>query len=605
MSKYLFLFTIGPVQSFIAQARKTHDLYAGSQILSALVKAGITELPNWKDEVIFPVLNEEDDNQSLPNRFVAIVKKNENELKQLGINIESKVKTAFKAIADKSLGKTIKPDGFDEQIKRHLDIHWVFSPLDEENYQTSYKAAEALLGSVKNVRPFEQFGTSESLGEAGRKCSLDGENNALFFGKGTNKRFFDYKWNPFAIELNTSSIKVQKNEGLSAVSLTKRFFDTKGTNKGFDSTTEIALLNSLKKLKGHNALEQFQKVFHREKIIEICQEEGGLKMNGSDWQSFDEQFYYEENLVEKYIPCKSQLKIAKKRHRDLQKAFKDNQVKFDKYYALIMFDGDKMGEKLSKATFPKQHQDFSEALSVFAEQAREILKDKGQTVYTGGDDFLGFVNLHYLFEVMENLRKKFKTLVSDKAKKILNISDEFTFSAGIVIAHYKMPLAEVLKTVRKVEKKAKNDGGRNAFCITAMKHSGEIQETVLKWGEDNKNWKALKEITKSLQSKDDKTVSAFSGKFIQNLTIELYQLGGINAENDLEGYNEPVKCEIKRLIKRSANNNTSTKEIEDLQSQVIHLWDSYELDSMGDKAKRIKNFIHTLQIADFLSRKTN
>ncbi|NTW88345.1 MAG: hypothetical protein HGB26_04300 [Desulfobulbaceae bacterium] len=31
--QYLFLFTIGPVQSFIAQARKTRDLYAGSAIL--------------------------------------------------------------------------------------------------------------------------------------------------------------------------------------------------------------------------------------------------------------------------------------------------------------------------------------------------------------------------------------------------------------------------------------------------------------------------------------------------------------------------------------------------------------------------------------------
>lgn len=35
-SSYLFLFTIGPVQSFIAQARKTRDLYAGSKILGGL-----------------------------------------------------------------------------------------------------------------------------------------------------------------------------------------------------------------------------------------------------------------------------------------------------------------------------------------------------------------------------------------------------------------------------------------------------------------------------------------------------------------------------------------------------------------------------------------
>ena len=36
MSNYLFLYTIGPVQSFIAQARKTQDLWCGSTLLSEL-----------------------------------------------------------------------------------------------------------------------------------------------------------------------------------------------------------------------------------------------------------------------------------------------------------------------------------------------------------------------------------------------------------------------------------------------------------------------------------------------------------------------------------------------------------------------------------------
>lgn len=628
MSKYLFLFTVGPVQSFIAQARKTQDLYAGSQILTELVKAGIEEV--GRENIIFPYaylkkkddekwkdFNQENDEKwkstkSLPNRFLAVVEKDESKLKTLGEQVETAVRAEFTRLSSQILKEKVKNrgDNFDNlffnQIERHLDIHWVFSPLDEDNYQQSYKATEALLGSVKNVRPFEQFETPESLGEAGRKCSLDGENNALFFGKGTSNRFFSKKWNSFAEELTGSNVIVQTNEGLSGVSFIKRFFNVRGTRKGFDSTTEIAMLKSLEELNENKTLSRFKDVFDKDKIIEICEEEGTIKMNGKEWEtSFNEQFYYEENLNEKYIPCKAQLNIAKKRHRNLQKVFKENNVKFDKYYALIMFDGDKIGEKLSKATSPKQHEYFSKSLALFASKAREILQDKGQTVYTGGDDFLGFVNLHYLFEVMNDLRNQFKTLVSDEAQKILKIDEEFTFSAGIVIAHYKTPLAEVLKTVRKVEKKAKNDGGRNAFCITAMKHSGEIQEAVLKWGDDNKNWIVIKKITEYLQSKDDKAASLFSGKFIQNLTVELYQLGGVKAEADLEGYNDAIKCEIKRLVKRSAHSSTSAKQIEDLQNQVIHLWESYELDSMGDKVKRIKNFIHALQIADFLSCKTN
>ena len=58
--KYLFIFTIGPVQSFIAQARKTQDLYAGSQLLSDLIRYAV-ETARQKSaegefELIFPFL---------------------------------------------------------------------------------------------------------------------------------------------------------------------------------------------------------------------------------------------------------------------------------------------------------------------------------------------------------------------------------------------------------------------------------------------------------------------------------------------------------------------------------------------------------------------
>ncbi|MFQ3646977.1 MAG: type III-B CRISPR-associated protein Cas10/Cmr2, partial [Anaerolinea sp.] len=38
---HLYLFQIGPVQAFIAQARRTQDLLVGSRILSDLASAGI------------------------------------------------------------------------------------------------------------------------------------------------------------------------------------------------------------------------------------------------------------------------------------------------------------------------------------------------------------------------------------------------------------------------------------------------------------------------------------------------------------------------------------------------------------------------------------
>lgn len=56
MSQFLFLFTIGPVRSFIARARKTQDLYAGSFLLSHLSDIAINKLNMLTDScvLIFP-----------------------------------------------------------------------------------------------------------------------------------------------------------------------------------------------------------------------------------------------------------------------------------------------------------------------------------------------------------------------------------------------------------------------------------------------------------------------------------------------------------------------------------------------------------------------
>lgn len=600
--KHLFIFTVGPVQSFIAQARKTQDLYAGSQILSALVREAIECKELEGCEVVFPIiLDKKDKNQSLPNRFVSIVEKPNNELKAWGNAVEKVVTEKFEEIAKKTLDDNVssklKSSSFDDlflnQIKRHLDIHWAFHPLTKGNYSKNYKETEALLGSVKNVRSFEQFGNE--LGEAGRKCSLDGENNALFFGRKQPYLSIEEQ-REYAVTLRGYS--ANEKEGLSAVSFVKRFFKEEKSHKKeeFPSTTLIALMDSLDKIEDKSK-EKFHRVFGEKNVFYQLQKEGCLRTEGKEWVERDDQFYYEENLIEKYIPCKQQLDIAKREYKELQKAFRAKEVKFDKYYALIMFDGDKMGDKLSNADDKEKHRVFSTSLTQFSKEAREIVDKYGQTVYAGGDDFLGFVNLHHLFEVMTHLRTSFEGLVSKRMKDLLKIDEDFTFSAGIVITHYKMPLAEVLKTARKMEKKAKKEGGRDAFCITSMKHSGEIQEAVFKWGENNQQWDALQYITEQLSS------GVFSNKFITNLTIELYQLAGVKLDS-IGISNEAVFVEFKRLAKRGliekSNKVSNEKKVNSLVDKLELLYRSSRKTN-----EKTKNFIHALHIADFLSRKIN
>ena len=84
MSNSLFIFTISPVQSFIAQARKTVDLFGGSKLLLDLVGEAIGVLSGI--ELIYPAK----DALYKPNDFIGIV--STDKLEGLKTTIEKTVK---------------------------------------------------------------------------------------------------------------------------------------------------------------------------------------------------------------------------------------------------------------------------------------------------------------------------------------------------------------------------------------------------------------------------------------------------------------------------------------------------------------------------------
>src|SRR5579884_515716 len=65
----MLLFSLGPVQSFIAQARKTRDLWFGSYLLSILMEAA---MKGMEQVLIFPAKPVIEGNiPDLPNKYIA------------------------------------------------------------------------------------------------------------------------------------------------------------------------------------------------------------------------------------------------------------------------------------------------------------------------------------------------------------------------------------------------------------------------------------------------------------------------------------------------------------------------------------------------------
>lgn len=622
---HLFLFTIGPVQGFIAQARKTRDLYAGSTILSRLTEIAIESLLNQTDaEVIYPYYKK-GQSASMPNKFLAKVTDTRGvELKNIGASVEKSVKEEFRSMASKSMISmklTIVGAEFEsrynEQLDSHLETYWAWEPILEGGYSKAHERITRTLGAIKNCRPFQQLPAYES----GRKCSVSGERDALIFGEG-------YEYNdkgdsvPTFVDMKNialskaNDIQIDKGEGLSAVVAMKRF--SLNSNASFESTADIAALRFVKQV---------------EATIKLGTE-SAIKL-GNVWQKFkcfdtDGQLLFKDNYDAAYLDrngykgLANSLEKIKTAYEDLKKTVKANNINMPSpYYAMLQFDGDKMGPTWSGEylTDKTQLEEFQKKLALqlreFAKVASSYLdKDaRGRTIYAGGDDFSGFVNLASLFEVMSKLRSLYRETVHNPLKVLLksNIpNDELAFSAGIVIAHYKTPLGEVINTARRTQDIAKNKADRNAFAITLLKRSGEIQQAYLKWGPDFGYIDLIRRITEGLQREE------FSNTYIKVLEQELMGLVGRGANADSLtnkfGLTPAIKTEIKRLVLRSTDGQgkknirkrlekTSLSDdalskavLEELQRMVEDVTELYE------ERKTVENFIHWLHIADFIHR---
>jgi len=281
-------------------------------------------------------------------------------------------------------------------------------------------------------------------------------------------------------------------------------------------------------------------------------------------------------------------------------ALKLNKIKISDYYALVMFDGDNMGKWLSgeflkqedKSRLKEFHKLLSRKLAHFGSGATETIKRmSGEAVYAGGDDFMGFAPLEYMPELIETLRENFNNQVNKEIHKVFSIDNDLTFSAGVVVNHYKYPLSEAVKWARKVEDEAKEDGHRNAFAIAVIKHSGEIHKTVCKWsyesnGESYKTIDLLKELVNELTNDN----SGFSNRFIKNVELEFEGFSAISKKM--------METELKRLLIRSSK-LTGVKKYEKAKSMSNKLTKLF-IDLQSDKLEQ--NFFHFLNIADFMAR---
>lgn len=536
--KYLFLFSISPVQSFISQARKTKDLYAGSFLLSYLCKNAIKKFEEEGGKIIFP---KKYDSISVSNTFLGEIEIKEDELDTKGKEIEEQINKKLNGLGDcianhiknelNQLANNLLKEKFSNIVKKQLEslfeMFWIFYP-EGEDYKKAYIEITRHHNAIKNIRKFSQL---EEEGK--RKCSICGERNALFY-RGKKKSFL------IDCALNVS--EVAEDEALCAVCYLKRILDKSNIpniEKGFPSLAKITLLDWLDGV-NYNELK---------------------KTDG-----FDEEWFLEDNKREEIIA------FIKKNNLDIKKQ--------KKYYALIRLDVDDFGKWLSGAKsstddlreFQKK---LSETLADFSQDVKEVLEKNGKAVYVGGDDFLGFVNLKYLFDVLTDIKEnKFKSKFENSDFR------ELTCSVSLVIAHYKTPLHKVLEYSRNLMEETKEFfHDKNGVGIMVMNTSSVTAKTICKYDD----FVLLKDM---LEKKMGYNLFFKLGK-------EFPFLSDVYTFDEFLLNKEMLITETHRLLKRESNYNTDIDKrlIQFIKRQNIE----YGRNAEGIDFENIIGFLKTLE----------
>jgi CRISPR-associated protein Cmr2 len=176
------IFSIGPVQDFIAAARRTQDLWIGSWILSYLAWKAMEWLADefGPDVIVFPSLRgqplcdhwlwkdyrlpcqpTESDlaRPTFPNKFVAILPASEAE--KGAEDAEDSVRREWKGLADR-VYRALKEDGilpgdsktdqlWESQIQQQLEAYWIILPWPGANQLDSTSQAEAGKGLYEKL----------------------------------------------------------------------------------------------------------------------------------------------------------------------------------------------------------------------------------------------------------------------------------------------------------------------------------------------------------------------------------------------------------------------------------------------------------------------
>lgn len=526
-NKPYFHFTLGPVQGFVAQARRTRDFWAGSFLLSWLAGVAICAVEKQGGKIIFPIPNQnfldailgknkeaKPQQGGIPNRFMADIS---NCQKFDGNAVTNAVKQAWLAIADKVWEKDrqgLEQQGYltkeiwERQNNNFWDMSWVItegrdtSALDKrKNFRTHTTSVEGgykcmmmegyqeLSGATdknsgKKRRNYwvnlVQLIHSKDIGETEELCAI------AYIKRRFVHTFKDVK-KPIEVNGNTLIIhgwqlphNVPSVAYMASVPWLKNLLENQSYMDDFKQ-----VLNHIDEMKYFSDVDINERAESKNHVKTIQQIINDTKIDLKEI-SLDGNIYYQtfwdnignfvadkQNYDGKIDDYRPKIKSALSKLYDKMDDFEPSP-----YYAILLMDGDSLGKQMSHEA---RQPIISEALDNFTQQAQEIVRNNdGFLIYAGGDDVLALLSLDDAIKTANQLRIAYADCFAQASNNETKVHS--TLSGAINYCHIGMPLTQVLMDSHDLLDNIAKDGvGRNALAVRVWKPSGQAVQWAMPW----------------------------------------------------------------------------------------------------------------------------
>lgn len=477
--------SIGPVQGFVAQSRRTRDLWGSSYLLSFLSGHAMRGAAKAGGRIVQPRVDEDPLYRwiggdrageaprigSLPNRFAV---ETDGDAPAVAAAAVEALEAAWQRLCEAVWARFLAPVA---AVGNGTEAIWKRQTGAGAFWEVSWTAGGAAALSRR-----KHWRSHRPPDEHGDKCTVMHDLQELsgyVHARGGGRRQREF-W--CRVRERLAPLDVREDERLCAVAFVKRLFpkvapDALGWNVDVSHWPSTVLIGALPWIRRVMAAQPGLACRYAAEV-RAC---AGLDAPAAGgFPKLDANYFHRRSVANERL-CPLAGSAGSDRREQLDRLLKDIYEARDKegrrlgppssFYALLLADGDRLGRlagELGRDTVGK-------ALAAFTRAVPGIVRERdGVTVYAGGDDVLAMLPVPKALSCAAALAGGYRSAFDRRPGA--------TLSAAVAFAHVRLPLGAALAEAhRLLGDVAKEANGRDSLAAGVLKPGGLHCQWATTW----------------------------------------------------------------------------------------------------------------------------